>query len=71
MTSGAIQKELIRIVYPTDGGRIALGTEGNLDSNIEGALHRTEWVRVRIFPHQLKASTCDSNSRKCIHTRHH
>ena len=29
------QKQLIRVVYPTDGGRIALRTEENWDSNIE------------------------------------
>jgi len=30
-----MQKQLIRVVYPTDGGRIALRTERNWDSNIE------------------------------------
>jgi hypothetical protein len=29
------QKELIRGVYPTDGGRIALRTDESWDSNIE------------------------------------
>jgi predicted alpha/beta superfamily hydrolase len=29
-----MQKQLIRVVYPTDGGRIALRTEENWDSNI-------------------------------------
>jgi predicted alpha/beta superfamily hydrolase len=31
----AMQKQLIRVVYPTDGGRIALRTEENWDSDIE------------------------------------
>jgi predicted alpha/beta superfamily hydrolase len=31
----AMQKQLIRVVYPTDGGRIALRTEENWDSNID------------------------------------
>jgi hypothetical protein len=31
----AMQKQLIRVVYPTDGGRIALRTEENWNSNIE------------------------------------
>jgi predicted alpha/beta superfamily hydrolase len=31
----AIQKQLIRVVYPTDGGRIALRTEADWDANIE------------------------------------
>jgi hypothetical protein len=30
-----MQKQLIRVVYPTDGGRIALRTEENWNSNIE------------------------------------
>src|SRR5215467_5431482 len=29
------QKRLIRVVYPTDGGRIVLRTEENWNSNIE------------------------------------
>src|SRR5262249_62283460 len=29
------QKQLIRVVYPTDGGRIVLRTEENWNSNIE------------------------------------
>jgi hypothetical protein len=36
------QKQLIRGVYPTDGGRIALRTDENWDSNIEaGSAGRT------------------------------
>ncbi len=31
----AMKKQLIRVVYPTDGGRIALRTEENWDANIE------------------------------------
>jgi hypothetical protein len=31
----AMQKQLIRVVYPTGGGRIALRTEENWDSDIE------------------------------------
>jgi predicted alpha/beta superfamily hydrolase len=31
----AMQRQLIRVVYPTDGGRIALRTEENWNSNIE------------------------------------
>ena len=30
-----MQKQLIRVVYPTDDGRIALRTEANWDANIE------------------------------------
>jgi len=30
-----MQKQLIRVVHPTDGGRIALRTEENWDSNVE------------------------------------
>jgi predicted alpha/beta superfamily hydrolase len=30
-----MQKQFIRVIYPTDGGRIALRTEQNWDSNIE------------------------------------
>ena len=30
-----MQKQLIRVVYPTDGKKIALRTEENWDSNIE------------------------------------
>ena len=30
-----MQKQVIRVVYPTDGGRIILRTEENWDSNIE------------------------------------
>jgi len=30
-----MQRQLIRVVYPTDGGRIALRTEANWDSNVE------------------------------------
>jgi predicted alpha/beta superfamily hydrolase len=32
-----MQKQLIRVVYPTDGGRIALRTEVDWDSNIEAS----------------------------------
>ena len=35
MEKNAIQKQLIRVIYPTDGGRIALRTEENWDTNIE------------------------------------
>jgi hypothetical protein len=36
----AVQKQLIRVVYPTDGGRIALRTEENWDRNIEAGSMR-------------------------------
>src|SRR5437773_11191521 len=31
----AMQKQLIRVAYPTDGGKIALRTEADCDANIE------------------------------------
>src|SRR6266496_1812941 len=31
----AMQKQLIRVAYPTDGGKIALRTEADWDANIE------------------------------------
>jgi predicted alpha/beta superfamily hydrolase len=35
-----MEKQLIRVVYPTDGGRIALRTEENWDANIEARSKR-------------------------------